>query len=365
MAKGIRKNGNRYQGRFMMNGKNYSVTADTITECRRMMEELRTKLRSGGNVFTEKLTFDEWFWFWLEEYKRHDLKEGTMIAYQNYYRFYIKETLGEKRLNAITGEDIQRLYNQLLADGLALSTVRVISAMLGGCFHRALINQKIASNPVKLAQLPRQKQKNQRQVLTLPQQRAFMEAAKGSYLFHLFELMLRTGMRGGEVRGLKFTDIDRERSVIHIQRTLKYEAGRGFFEDAPKTSASAREIPLTEEIRAILAAQRQENRALSNVVALDEYVFHLPNGRPISRERLQAEIDRTIQRAAQNGTQIPRFTAHCFRHTFATRAIEAGMQPQTLKTILGHSTLSMTMDLYSHVLPNTRADEMERISEAF
>ena len=126
-----------------------------------------------------------------------------------------------------------------------------------------------------------------------------------------------------------------------------------------------RDIPITSEIAAIIDLQRKVNREYSNVVNIDEYVFHLPEGTPISRERVQSEIDRIVKRVNETGFYMERFTSHCFRHTFATRAIEAGMQPQTLKTILGHSSLSMTMDLYSHVLPNTKAEEMQKVASIF
>ena len=88
-------------------------------------------------------------------------------------------------------------------------------------------------------------------------------------------------------------------------------------------------------------------------------------GDPLSRDRLQAEINRIVNHIRADGHDFPRITPHIFRHTFATRAIEAGMPPQVLKTILGHSSLAMTMDLYSHVLPDTKAAEMEKIAGAF
>ena len=101
------------------------------------------------------------------------------------------------------------------------------------------------------------------------------------------------------------------------------------------------------------------------VERLDRYLFCNEKGEVLSRDRLTSEIKRIVNRIRSDGYDFPDITAHVFRHTFATRAIEAGMPPQVLKTILGHSSLSMTMDLYSHVLPNTKAAEMEKIAEAF
>lgn len=365
LPKGIRKNGNRYQGRIMFHGKNYSVTGATITETKKAMTDLKYRLEHGLFVEREKVTFDSWFKTWIKEYKQNDLKTGTLISYQNYYNFYIKEPLGKMPVSSIRGEHIQKLYNKLLDDDMALSSLKIISAVMNGCFQRALKNGLIERNPVKLAELPRKKQKTERRVLTLQEQELFSKYSQESYLCNLFALMLRTGMRSGEARGLKFSDIDSRANVIHIRRTLKYETGKGFFEDTPKTSTSMRDIPLTPEITAIIDLQRKGNREYSNVVNIDEYVFHLPEGTPISRERVQAEIDRIIKKVNETGFHMERFTSHCFRHTFATRAIEAGMQPQTLKTILGHSSLSMTMDLYSHVLPNTKAEEMQKVASIF
>ena len=94
-------------------------------------------------------------------------------------------------------------------------------------------------------------------------------------------------------------------------------------------------------------------------------MFCNENGEALSRERVQGEIDRIIKRIRAAGHEFERITPHIFRHTFATRAIEAGMPPQVLKTILGHSSLSMTMDLYSHVMPDTKANEMEKIADMF
>lgn len=101
------------------------------------------------------------------------------------------------------------------------------------------------------------------------------------------------------------------------------------------------------------------------IVNFDRYLFCNENGGPLQSDRIQTEIDRIIKRIRADGYEFERITPHVFRHTFATRAIEAGMPPQVLKTILGHSSLVMTMDLYSHVLPDTKAEEMEKIANAF
>ena len=364
LPSGIRQRANgRYEGRIKYDYKSYSVYADTITETKKKMRDLKYKLEHGLFVSKEKITLDAWYKTWLEEYKKNRVKIGTYTSYEKYYQSVIKSRLGSRNLNDIRGEHIQKLYNDLVKEGYALSSIKIVSAVLNGCFKQAERNGLIERNPVKLAELPRQTEKKTRQAMTREQQALFMEYAKESYLYHFFEVMLRTGMRKGEMQGLKYSDIDKKQNVIHVRRTLKYIEHRGYVEDTPKTRTSTRDIPMTAATLEHIEAQRKYWGF--KVVKLDQYLFCNENGEPISKERVQAEIERTIKRIRAAGYDFPRITSHVFRHTFATRAIEAGMQPQVLKTILGHSSLAMTMDLYSHVLPDTKAEEMEKIANVF
>lgn len=363
LPKGIQQRYDGYESRPMINGKRYLVHGKTIAEVQKQVTELKYKLEHGLFVEKKKVTFEEWFNTWIEEYKKGRIKVGTLEAYQKYYNGCIKKRFGNVYITSIRGEHIQRLYNELVKEGYSISNIKVVSAVLNGCFSQALKNGLIERNPVDAATLPRQAEKKSRKALTKEQQELFMEYAKESYLYNLFAVMLRTGMRSGEVRGLKYTDIDKKNNIIHVQRTLKYIEHKGFFEDTPKTRTSKRDIPLTKDILTILEEQRTFWKF--NIINLDRYLFCNENGEPLSRERIQGEIDRTIKKIHKAGYDFDRITSHVFRHTFATRAIEAGMQPQVLKTILGHSSLAMTMDLYSHVMEDVKADEMEKIQSAF
>ena len=364
LPSGIRQRANgKYEGRVKVDYQSYSVYGNTITEVKKKMTELRYKLEHGAFVPRSKITVEEWFKTWMEQYKENQVKIGTVIAYNDYFNYYIKEELGRKKMVDIRGEHIQKLYNNLSRKGMEAASIKVVSAILNGCFKQAMKNGLIERNPVLMATLPKGNTKKQRQVFTKEQQDIFMEYGAESYLYNLFALAIRTGLRGGEIRGLKLSDVDIVAGVLRVQRTLKYATGKGFFEDTPKTATSKRDIPLTKDILAII--ERQKLIYGDKILHIDGYLFHLPDGTPISRERLQNEIDRIVKRINAAGIEFERFTPHCFRHTFATRAIENGMKPQTLKTILGHSTLAMTMDLYSHVLPTTRAEEMELIAKAF
>ena len=358
-----RKNG-KYEGRVQYEHERYSVYADSISELKTKMTELRYRLEHGSFVAKDKMTVKEWFETWIEDYKNNQVKTGTIIAYTNYYNYYIDQYIGKKKIVDVRGEHIQRMYNDLIKDGISVSTIKIVSTVINGCFKQAVKNGIIERNPVTLASIPRQSEVKPRRVFSVSEQEIFMQYAKESYLYNLFALALRTGMRSGEIRGLKYTDINKKKQVIHVVRTLKYEGGkRGFFEDTPKTKTSKRDIPLTQDMIDII--DEQSRKYNPEIAHLDSYIFRTYEGGPISRERLQSEINRIILKINNAGIKFDYFTPHCFRHTFATRAIENGMKPQTLKAILGHSTLAMTMDLYSHVLPTTKAEEMELIAKAF
>lgn len=153
----------------------------------------------------------------------------------------------------------------------------------------------------------------------------------------------------------------------HIGILSKLKSGGGYFIDTPKTKTSKRDIPMIGKVYDILKQQQDEYKQYhSNVSKIknDDFVFNIL-GEPLSRKRIDPEIKEILANMKSNNIDFPHFTPHDLRHTFATRCIEAGMQPKVLQTILGHATLSMTMDLYSHVLPDTKKEAMEAVAVAF
>ena len=132
-----RKNG-KYEGRVQYENERYSVYADSLPELKTKMTELRYRLEHGSFVAKNRMTVKEWFGTWIEEYKKNQVKIGTIIAYTNYYSFYIDKYIGKKKMVDIRGEHIQRIYNGMLKDGHAVSTIKIISAVMNGCFKQAV-----------------------------------------------------------------------------------------------------------------------------------------------------------------------------------------------------------------------------------
>lgn len=362
----------RYMGRFRYGGSRYVVYDKDLREVKKKYADLKYEVEHGLFAKQDNITVTGWFNIWMKEYKEPTVKQGTVGVYKDNFRSYIEKPLGKKKLKDIRPEHIQKIYNDLNKKGYSRNTIELVSVVLSGMYKQALKNKVIIENPVPLATLPKISEHKEPRVMTVEEQRIFLEYAKDSYLNDLFILALATGMRSGELRGIQWPDVDFKDKIIHIKNTLVY-VNKDYLLDTPKTPTSRRDIPLIDNAVAVLKRQKliqAENRMLlgdkwKNKKGLENLVFTTMTGYPINRDMLKQELNKVVAEIQKEHKEFKHITPHTFRHTFATRCIENGMSPQVLKTILGHSKLSMTMDLYSHVLPNTKATEIQKIANLF
>ena len=170
----------RLRGAFNTRGNGILCMGDTVTETQKAMNELRYKLEHGAFVEKKKVVLSEWFITWMEQYKKNRVKAGTYYNYKKYFDSMIKGRLGDKKVSDIRGEHIQRFYNDLEKAGYALSSIKIVSAILNGCMQQAVRNGLIERNPVKLAELAAaERGKGARQAMTKEQQGAFHGICKG------------------------------------------------------------------------------------------------------------------------------------------------------------------------------------------
>lgn len=367
----IRPDG-RYMGRFRFDGERYTVYDLELKEVKRKLANLKYELEHGLFAKQENITVSGWFDIWIKEYKEPTVKQGTVGVYKDNFNSYLKGIIGKKKLKDIRSEHIQKIYNDLNKKGYSRNTIELVSVVLSGMYKQAIKNKIIRENPVPLATLPKAEEHKEPRVMTVNEQKQFLEYAKDSYLHDMFELALSTGMRSGELRGLEWKNIDFKNKIIHVYRTLVY-VNNDYHLDTPKTASSRRDIPMLDNVVTLLK-QRKKKQAEDRLLlgdkwrskeGLENLVFTSETGYPINRDMLKQEVNRVIDNIHKDKVKFEHITPHTFRHTFATRCIENGMPPQVLKTLLGHSKLSMTMDLYSHVLPNTKAVEIQRIANLF
>ena len=355
-----RKDNGRIEYRFMIGDKRYSVSGKTATECKRAEQAKREAVAAAavaGYIRNDDITVEQYFREWMAG-KAGTVKESTIHQERKALK-PVMAIIGAERVQALERRRIIALQGELLEAGNAPQTVNYKIAMLKSLLKSAVIDGIITRNPAEGIKPLRREAPPARETihraLTREEQAAFFTAARGSWYYHLFRFLVLTGARIGEAGALRWTDIDSKNGVIHIRRTLTTTA-EGIREGTDtKSRAGIRDIPMTEPIRAALREQREQMAAFFGNQVMGN-VFLSLNGYQINATAVQRHTTTICEKAG-----IERVSNHAFRDTFATRAIECGMTPNTLKTILGHSTLSMTMDLYAHVLPNTRAEEMQKI----
>ncbi|MBQ7371049.1 MAG: site-specific integrase [Blautia sp.] len=373
MAAGVRKKDNgHYEKRFTVAGQRFSVSGSSSKECIEKEHRIRQMIADGSYIACRNITLSEYFTEW-EEGRKAVVKKSTADRVHRQFITNIEPTLGKCRIQKIEKRQIIDLQRKLLTDHKP-TTVNLIVTSLKTILNGAVDDEIITKNPaasVKAVRTDDQEKATEtiHRALTREEQDIFMTAACDEWLYEFFYFSLCTGMRIMEINALEWRDIDYVNACIHVTKTLAKNYDTGDYRvTTPKTASSKRDIPLTDTIKKILARQKEKMFMVygGKAVGQQSRIFISSYGRVVHSTSVSRTIKRLLdQIEREQGVKIEPFAHHAFRDTFATRFIENGGNMQTLKTILGHSSLSMTADLYSHVLPDTKAKEMEMIEGAF
>lgn len=344
--------------RFVIDGKRYSVCAKSVREVLQKEQEKRQEIATNTYRNNSTITMGEYYEEWIE-HKKAVLKAGSIVRYKSVWKNHIAGKRIEKRaVCKVERRELMQLQNEIAeySPSNANNAIRIISIMMNDAVRDEII-QRSPAQLIKDVKIQKEKASESiHRALTEEEQRLFMQYAKGQWLYEMMALMLMTGMRCGEAAALRRSDVDQKAQVLHIRRTLA-RSEDGPIENEPKSSAGVRDIPLTTAALKII--RQQIAKGMTDV---EGHLFVCPDGHVVTNHRFIGSLDRIFYEMEKDGHGIERFTTHAFRDTFATRYIEQGGSMKTLQTILGHSKLSMTMDLYAHVLPDTKKNEMERIN---
>ena len=259
-----------------------------------------------------------------------------------------------------------------MAGEYSATVVKECSHLLHGALKQAYKERIISRNPMEYVTMPKTKEPKKKGALSADQQQAFLnEAGSGKY-YRLYKLATLTGMRIGEITGLQWSDVDFKNREIHITHTMSYIPKKGMYLDTPKSKTSMRTIPMIDSAYTLLKEQRKEQ--LQQKLQLGQYwtpaegmenlVFTTRIGTGIQDSNIRRDMRQICDNLTDQGINRHDCTFHTLRHCFATRCIENGMEPKTLQTILGHTTLAMTMDLYCDVMEHTKKEAMQRIANA-
>ena len=334
------ENGKRLRKHFY--GKTRREVAQKLTEAVRRHQE-------GLRPARDDLTVAEFLDNWLMA-ARGTVKQRTWKGYESYLRNHAVPALGRLRLSRLEPHHLQKLYADLVESGRSSTTAHHLHAVL----HRALRQAErwghVPRNVAALVDPPRMARREM-QTLSAPQVRDLLDAASGDRLKTLYVVAVTTGMRQGELLALRWRDVDLEQGVLRIRGNLQ---GGEIVE--PKSAKSRRQIELAATtVRSLRLHRQQQNRerlALGAEWVDMDLVFANHVGRPLSPSNLVRRSFKPLLRRAG----LPEIRFHDLRHTAATLLLSQGVHPKIVSEMLGHSQISVTLDLYSHVTPTLQRD---------
>ena len=304
---------------------------------------------------------DAWFDYWIG-IKKQTVRPNTVRNYTERYERNIRCIIGSKLLTEVKPVHCQRIFSKMAEEGYKTSTIYQARIALFNMLEFAKENDVLLANPCKKSvKSDMGKPSEKKEALTIDVQKKFLEAVVGYSYENQYRFVLQTGLRTGELIGLKWEDIDFENRTMKIQRTMEYRYKVGEWRvGPPKSKSGYRTIPLTDEAIRILENQKAKNRSLKvTPIEWKDTVFLCRKGTPVKNSTYDTGLFKYCDRVG-----IPRFSMHVLRHTFATRCIEGGMKPKTLQRILGHSNIGITMNLYVHITEDEKQREIDLVADA-
>ena len=372
LGKGIsqRKEDGLYIARFTNRfGKRQVISDKTYNGIQKKLREAIVADEKAINVINSNMTLDEWYDKWINTCKKN-CRNNTKETYAKHYK-RIKNALGWRKLNKLNLVVMQDAINELRTDNERKNSKKILVDMLEKAVASDLIPKNVAK---QITTEITKEEKKPRRVLTVKETEIFLAEAESTFYYNLFVVALETGMRIGELSGLQWEDIDYKEKVVHVRHSMTYfsKDGKYQFELHPtKTNKGLRDIPLTS--KAIIALRQQYfikqtlvNSGKEPLKGFENLVFVSKNNKPTTQFLVSECIGGILKRIHKNNPDLvfEKITPHCFRHTFATRWLEAGVPIKTVSAMLGHSQLQLTTDLYMHVTQDSLFKGLEQFEKA-
>ncbi len=363
----------RYLYRYTdLHGKKRTVYALTLPELREKEKQIGRDLQDGIDVSKAEMTLNQLFQLYMET--KSDLRPSTRCNYMGVWKNTVKESvLGNMKIGQIKQIHIRAFYADLTKQGLSANTIKLCHSLIFPALEMAVDSDIIRKNPAKDCKKGISGTKKEKVAMCIKEQERLLHFVKNSNIYKVYYPLLVfalcTGLRVGELTGLRWVDVDLKENIIHIRQQLIYKNygdGCRFHLQDLKTDAGRRNIPLTAEARKSLIRQKELyfllgiSQKRQEVEGISDFVFINTQGNPYATNAINLMLDNVVkaynkQEAAQAQKEnrrpfpLPHISAHILRHTACTRLAESGLEPKVLQYIMGHANISVTMDIYTHL----------------
>jgi integrase len=347
----------------------------TKKEAEQKKEEYKKSIEMGLSMNYDKISFGELMHEWIYTVMLNsNLATSTKERYEGIYRNYIsKSALFYQKLKLINSKTIQDYFNTLHSSGKSESIIKNIHKLLKIFFGYAVDENYIIKNPAKskhISIIDEKKVKNVIEVFSDEEIKLMLTALKKHYLEPIVLLALGSGLRRGEILGLKWADIDFEKNMLNVERTLRTnkhisEDGSYYYlleTQSPKSKTSIRTVSLPDAITEILLTHREAQRKMvqRGMFEETEFVFVSTKGKLLDGRNLLRAFKRFLR-----SIDIPSRSFHTLRHTYATKLFEKNVPLKTVQVLLGHSDISITANIYTHVMPVKLQEAVSELNEYF
>lgn len=342
------------------------------------MADYKSQMNNGLIPTSDKMTLEQWFHTWLFEFRINNLKDTSFERYEGVYRNYIKGTsLGKKKLIEVRTADIQAYYNMLSEQGKSTNVIKTLNKHLKTCMNDAIKQGYIMRNYCSLVTMPKNttnelEDDNEITFFTPEQQQQFLDSLDKHRNKALFVLALGSGLRLGELMGLKWEDIDLKNNTISVTRAISQlskvakDGSRtwSILEHPPKTKSSIRTIPIPSNVsKELKRHKKQQDKEIlkhGDLYQKNGLVFCTELGNYIDTRNLTRSYARALAKA-----DIQHKKFHSMRHTYATRLFEADVPIKTVQKLMGHSDITTTMNIYTHVMPEKMTEDVQKLNRLF
>ncbi len=358
-----RKDGRWVGSLLLENGKRKYLYGKTRREVQEKLRIATNEQKQGILATGPQQKLASYLIEWLETVQKPAVRATTYVQYRSAIKKHLIPAIGHISLQKLTAQRVQALYAQKLDEGLSPRSVGIIHAVLHSSLENAVKWNLVSRNVTSMVSVPRTTS-HEVTALNSEQAQKLLEASRGHHLEALVLLAITTGMRRGELLALRWSDIDFENSILFVKRSVNRIPSQGYVENDPKTRTSKRKIMLPNVAKDVLKEHR-ERQGLVRVKTGEKWrdmdlVFCNHLGGYLHTSHVLTAFHKLVEDAG-----LPPIRFHDLRHSAATILLVKGVHPKVVQELLGHSSIVMTMDTYSHVLPSMQREAMNTMDEVF